>query len=151
MNRDEIYQALFDQVKGATLLDGEPAFVTTDRRFRLWGDIPKNARPALVIRQMTESYERQFGPSVPQKATLDCELWVYTACDPQSKDVIPAVQMNDILDAVDRALAGDAVTGQQMLGGIVQHCWIEGTTVQDPGELDGDGVAKIPIKILVPL
>jgi hypothetical protein len=151
MNREKIYQALFDQVKDVTLPDGAPAFVKTGRRFRIWGDVPRNERPALFLRQRTDEYARPAGPSVPQKVTLDCELWIYTFSDPQNAAVVPAIQMNDLLDLIDTALAPSPLIGVQQLGGIVQHCWIEGPIVQDNGDLDGDGVATIPIKILVPL
>lgn len=41
-----------------------------------------------------------------------------------------------------------SVTRKQTLGGLVPHCWIDGKVMKDPGDLDGDGIAVIPLKIL---
>lgn len=133
------------------LSDGTPAFVTTSRKFQVWGDVPKGDRPALRLRQRNQNYMRnpQF-EAAPAKATLDAELWIYTSSNASDQTDIPAIQMNDILDAIDRALVGHPVTGVETLNGIVAHCWIEGDIIEDPGDLDGDGVVTVPIKILVP-
>jgi hypothetical protein len=40
------------------------------------------------------------------------------------------------------------VTGRQTLGGLVSHCWIDGKIMKDSGDIDGDGIAVIPVKIL---
>jgi hypothetical protein len=53
---------------------------------------------------------------------------------------------------VDAALKpGPAAGGRQTLGGLVSHCYIDGKIMKDPGDIDGDGVAVIPVKILATL
>jgi hypothetical protein len=32
--------------------------------------------------------------------------------------------------------------------GLVSHVWIDGKIMKDPGDIDGDGIAVIPVKIL---
>ena len=38
--------------------------------------------------------------------------------------------------------------GRQTLGGLVSNCYIGGKIMKDPGDLDGDAIAVIPVKIL---
>jgi hypothetical protein len=59
------------------------------------------------------------------------------------------VQSAGALDVIDAALAPNPVTRKQTLGGLVSHVWIDGKVMKGPGDLDGDGVAVIPVKILV--
>jgi hypothetical protein len=68
-------------------------------------------------------------------------------------DLAPGVALNNLIDAVKAAL--DPVPGMAQtlgLGGTttVQHCWIEGRIDMHPGDLDGQAIAVIPIKILAP-
>lgn len=152
MNRETIFSALYAQLQTATKADGRtPAFVTVSRRFRMWTDVPQDQRPALFIQQKKNSYSRAAqGESAPQKVTLNAILWIYTYHNVGDQAVVPATDMNNLLDAIDRALQGSAMTGLQTLGGLVSHCWIEDDVDFDAGDIDGDGVATIPVKILVP-
>ena len=54
------------------------------------------------------------------------------------------------LDALEEALAPPPGFDRQTLGGLVHYCRIEGRVVKDPGDLDGQGLALVPIKILAP-
>jgi hypothetical protein len=56
-----------------------------------------------------------------------------------------------LLLAVDQALEPDNFAlGTFTLGGLVTHCWLEGTTIVDPGIFSNQGKAMVPIHILVP-
>jgi hypothetical protein len=44
-----------------------------------------------------------------------------------------------------------ATLGRQTPGGLVSNCYIDGKIMKDPGDLDGDGIAVIPVKILAPV
>ncbi len=142
MNREAIYTALFNLVVASA------SFVTASRRLKLWTDVNASQKPAIFIAQRGESYH-QGSEATPQKVTLKADIFIYTNAG-KDPNVVPATQINSLVDAVDAALAGSPVTGQQTLGGLVSHCWIEGDIVIDPGDMDGDGVAMIPIRILIP-
>ena len=141
-SREAVYQALFDLVKNAA------PFKLTSRRLKLWTDVNSGQKPALFVAQRPQQYA-QGSTATPQKVTLEAEIYIYTnaGTDP---NVVPATEINNLVDAVDAALAGSVITGNQTLGGIVQHCWIEGKVFIDPGDIDGDGLAIIPVKILIP-
>lgn len=143
MNREAIYQALFNLVAASA------SFKTASRRLKLWSDVPPSDRPAVFVAQRPGNYN-QGDESQPGTITLEAEIFVYTdgGKDPNA---IPASEMNQLLDAIDTALKGSPVTGLQTLGGLVSHCWIEGKQFVDSGDIDGDGVAVIPVKIFLPL
>ncbi len=141
-SREAIYTALFNRLSAAA------AFKTKSRRVKLWSDVNAADKPALFLAQRGESY-KQGNEATPQRVTLKADVIIYTNVG-KDPNVIPSTSLNDLVDAVDAALAGDVVTGRQTLGGLVSHCWIEGDILLEPGDLDGDGLAVIPVRILIP-
>ena len=68
-------------------------------------------------------------------------------------DIAPAVILNNALDALDDVLkptGRDALFNRQTLGGLVSHCFVDGTVMKDAGDFDQQGVAVVPLKILLP-
>ena len=59
-----------------------------------------------------------------------------------------------LIEAVESALdpPDSSILGTVTLGGLVTHCWIEGTGVIVPGDIDpnGQGMATLPVSILIP-
>ena len=142
MNREAIITALFTRVSAAA------EFVTSSRRLKLWSSLSAGEKPAVFLVERSDAYVRG-SEAVPEMVTMHAELFIYTDAG-QDQSVIPSTILNNLIDAVDDALKADALTGKQTLGGLVSHCWIEGRVMKDAGDLDGQGVAVIPIKILVP-
>ena len=143
MNSEVIYQALFDRLSG---IDG---FVTMSRRLRLWNDVAPTERPALFVTQGNQTEAPVKG--LDAKVELEAEVYVYIhELDPS---IPPSVQLNQMIDHVRAKLAPDHpdMCEYQTLGGLVEHCWIEGTIeVFEAVEnmLDDQGIAIIPIRIL---
>lgn len=142
MNREAIYSALF------ALASSSASFVTRSRRLRLWSSVPPGDKPALFLSERGE-HVAHASEAVPETVTLHAEFYIYTDAA-QDQTATPASTLNALLDALDTALRPDALTGKQTLGGLVSHCWIEGRILKDPGDLDGSGIAVVPVKILVP-
>lgn len=142
--REAIMEAVYE------LVIGVHDFRTTSRRLKLWTDVPANERPALFQAEHAETYSRQS--ETLGKRGVDVTLFIYT--DAHDAKTIGATELNTILDELDAALAptgADLVfAGRQTLGGLVSHCFIDGEVFKDPGDLDGDGLLIVPIKILVP-
>lgn len=140
--REQIMQALF------ALVSGSASFITASRRLKLWTDVPESEKPAIFQYERDDEYkgaDRHLPPTV----TMNVDLYVYTAPGMDS-GVTPISILNPLLDAIDAALKpGPAANGRQTLGGLVSHCYIDGKVMKDPGDIDGDGIAVIPIKILV--
>jgi len=142
MNREAIISALFALVSGAA------NFATASRRLKLWGSVPPSEKPALFLVERGDTYARA-SEAVPEAVTMQVEIYIYIEAG-KDESIVPASVLNPLLDAIDTALAPNRLTGLQTLGGLVSHCWIEGKLMKDAGDLDGDGVAVIPVKVLVP-
>lgn len=140
MNREAIYSAL------ATLLQSIDGVETFSRILAHWDDVSANQQPAMFMTVVSQRAEQVTG--FPTKYTLDAKLWIYTHRD--SSDVVPAAAINNLLDALDAALKPSASPSyKQTLGGLVEHCWIDGEIVTDEGTLGVQSVAIVPIRMLV--
>jgi hypothetical protein len=142
MNRESIITALFNLVSNAA------PFVTASRRLQLWSGMASTDKPAIFLCERSENYTRA-SEAVPEAVTINVDIYIYTDAG-KDQSLVPITTLNNLIDAVDTALAPNYLTGLQTLGGLVSHCWIEGKIMKDAGDLDGDGIAIIPIKILVP-
>ena len=89
-------------------------------------------------------------PATPRR-TLEAKLFLYfDARDPATPG---ASAINAALDAIDAALApqgADRAAGRQTLGGAVHDCKIIGVPVRDTGDLDGDGLAVVSVRLVAP-
>ena len=143
MNSETIYQALFNRLSG---IEG---FVTTSRRLKHWNNVAPDARPALFITQGNQTEVPVKG--LDAKVELEAEVYIYIHEDDSA--IPPSVQLNQMIDRVRTKLAPDHpdMCEYQTLGGLVEHCWIEGTIEvfeAVEGMLDDQGIAIIPIRIL---
>jgi hypothetical protein len=142
MNREAIICTLFN------LVSTSASFSTTSRRLKLWSDVAPTDKPALFLYERGDVYVRA-SEAVPESVTINVDLYIYIDAG-KDQSAVPAATLNNLIDAIDSALVPNYLTGLQTLGGLVSHCWIDGKVMKDAGDLDGDGVAVIPIKILVP-
>lgn len=137
--REQIMTALLAKLKATNV------FLTVERRVRPWSDVSE--QPALFARNVGDHYEPRS--PLPAKRTMSVELWIYAKSGRESGGS-PGAVLNNCLDAIDTALKPDVMTNRQTLGGLVEHCRIEGEGVFDPGDLDSQAKAVVPLKILIP-
>jgi hypothetical protein len=120
------------------------------RRLKLWSDIPATCRPACFLFEGSQETYSWSETAVP-KRTIEVRLFVYlNAKDP---GIVGATLVNEVLDAFDTAFTlagGDVVLGRNTLGGAVYNCRIDGKVLKDPGDLDGDALLILPIKLVLP-
>lgn len=148
--REQIFLALWGLV--TTIQVGSPPAVpwkTKSRKLRLWTDVPSELRPAIFMAERVQQYYGAERP-VPPKRTYNVSLFIYTNAKNATDTNPGSAILNPLLDAIDAALAPNVMTGRNDLGGLVNHCYIDGDVFVDPGDIDGDGLAIIPIKIVVP-
>lgn len=124
-------------------------FLTTGRRLKPWNDV--QAQPALFTRDGDE--DLNYEAIILQQQTILVDVWIYSNAG-QDPDAVPVIALNNILDAVQAALAPDAMdtptTGRFTLGNLVHWCRISGRVMKSPGDLDGQAIAVVPIEIIVP-
>lgn len=137
MNREAIYQALYAKLAAV------PGLKTKGRKLKHWTDVPASQQPALFQAQKNELAQRQQGLGTVWTLTVDVYLYTHTA-----GIALPSAQLNGIVDAIEAALQPDnPVRNTNTLGGLVQHCRIEGAIETDEGTLGDQAVCIIPIVI----
>ncbi len=131
---------------------GEPErrFVVISRRVVLFGETP--AQPSCYQAEHGDQVAQVTG--MPYKSILEAKWIVYqnVAQDPTA---LGAVENNLIIQGCYEALKPRPddpgfLDRRNTLGGLVHHCFIGGQLFKDPGDLDGQGMMVIPIKLLVP-
>lgn len=145
--REEIAEAVVSLLQGAYQWQ-QPV----SRRFVLWNKVDPALRPAAFLVESGERYNPQS--ETFRRRELTFKLYIYISAQPiDDTTSTGGMQFNEILDAIDAALApsgSDRLKGRNTLGNLVSHCFINGQVLLDPGDLDGDGVAVVPISVLVP-
>jgi hypothetical protein len=127
----------------------EHKFKAISRRVKLFSDA--SIQPACY--QAEHGTTEEQITSMPYKTTLEASWIIYqnVARDPNA---IPAIENNLIIGGCRRALAPTPVDigypQRNTLGQLVHHCFISGKIFKDPGDIDGQGMIVIPLKLLVP-
>lgn len=143
-NFEAIYAGLF------TLLQTAAGFKIYDRLLRHWADVESGEQPALFMPHGNEVSHRT--PGLPAVWTIDLTIWLYAQASDQRSPT--SLILNPLIGAVRGLIVPESFgVGRQMqrqtLGGLVGDVWIEGKINTDEGFLGQQGVAQIPIHILV--
>lgn len=142
-DREAIFAALFSLWSTGYAWKNTPA-----RRVRLWTDVPTEQRPAAF---QFEGHDEvwDWSNSANPKATFEASIFIYTSApDP----VVGATELNQVLNAVTTSLlptGRDLTAGRQTLGGLVHTARIQGSVMRVPGDIDGDGMAIVPVRMIV--
>lgn len=142
MIRETYYSALFSLL--STLKPS--VFTTVSRKLVL----PQNMNAADFDALYMVVHNQPIVPvmGAPSKHTLEAQLFLHIANPDSNGSADPL--LNARLDAVENALKPLPGMPAQTLGGLVQHCWIEGTIEVFSGANAQFAAAIVPVKILVP-
>ncbi|MDR3407074.1 MAG: hypothetical protein P4L68_01085 [Methylovirgula sp.] len=142
-SRDSAIVALVRLVASAYAWKSGPV-----RKLKLWSDVPAAARPAcFVFEGGLESYAWSEG-AVP-KRVIEPKLFIYLSA---RGDTPGASLLNGVMDALDQAFAlsgADLGLGRNTLSGAAYSCRIDGKVLKDPGDLDGDALLVVPVRIVL--
>lgn len=144
MNRGALADALLRRLQDLDV------FKSSSRRLKMWVDVPAADRPAVFLIDREDVY-LGASPALRQRDLL-FEVWVYI--DTKDPGVIGADVLDGIMDKIDAALApagADLAQGLQTLSGLAAWCIIDGNVLKDPGDLDGDGILVVPLRVRVPV
>jgi hypothetical protein len=143
-SRDAAIGALVSLVASAYPWKSGPS-----RKLKLWSDVPPAARPAcFVFEGGLESYAWSEGAVA--KRVLEPKLFIYLSA---KGDTIGATLLDGVMDALDQAFAlngADLGLGRNTLSGTVYSSRIDGKILKDPGDLDGDALLVVPVRIVLP-
>jgi hypothetical protein len=137
-----------------TQLNSGNVFTLTGRRDRNPEEAASPNKPGLFLLKPREHY-RYDGDDrgVPPVRTLSFLAVIYTDVG-QVATAVPADVIDDLLDAIDTALASGVPDqlgngGRQTLGGLVYDCRIEDAVDFAPGDQFGKGTTTVPIVVLL--
>jgi hypothetical protein len=123
---------------------------TSSRRLRHYTNVDPHQMPALFQTQKPETQERKEAMGLPAKRTMHFEFYLYTA-DPQEDSVVPIQQLNNMVDAIEAALAPNQLTGKQTLGDLVTDARIDGSVeFFENVTTDGKSIAIVPVAVIMP-
>ena len=138
-----------------TQLTSGGQFTTYGRRNAAPEQAASPGKPGLFLIKPRESYkyanEEQHG--VPPVRDMEFLAAMYTDVGADAT-AVPADVIDDLLDAIDTALAPPVLDqlqngGRQTLGGLVYDCRIEGDVELAPGDEQGKGQVAIPIRVIL--
>ena len=141
--REQVALALF------TLLTSSSAYQTTGRRFITDDQLAACQKPALFMYEHKETHvkAKQITPAV---RTLEVDVYIFIATG-QDPNYTPITDLNNLIDAIDPTTGGvlsPFPNTQQTLSGLVTNVYIDGEILKTPGDINGLGVAVIPIKVI---
>lgn len=141
-SREIVFRALFDKFLALSPIP----FVTVSRKVKMWNDVPAELQPALF---MTDHTEKQMNVprGLPNKATWDVMLFIYAKIDEHE---IGSTVLNNLLDSIDAALRPEVSLNVLTLDGLVYSVYTNGEIRKDPGDLDGQAIALMPVSIRPP-
>jgi hypothetical protein len=125
----------------------------TGRRLTNPEGVASPGKPALFLIKATEDYRREDRGTPPTRE-LKFIAVIYTDVG-NDVTAVPADVIDDLLDAIDTALAPSPVAmmtndqGRQTLGGLVYDCRIEGELQLGPGDEQGKGTTEVPITVVL--
>ncbi len=127
-------------------------FKTVTRRVALFNEVPSEQQP--WCGQAEHSSQEAQVTGMPYKTTLECN-WIVYQCVAKAPKAIGAIENNQILWGIRNVMAPKPTDigypdRRNTLGGLVYHCFISGRIFKDPGDIDGQGMMVVPIKLLVP-
>ena len=128
-------------------------FFKKGRRDRAPEQAASPGKPGLYLVKPREHYtwSEDASRGVPPTRELYFLAVIYTDVG-KDAEAVPADIIDDLLDALDQALAPsytDQISngGRQTLGGLVYDCRIDGDIESGPGDNQGKGETAVPITV----
>lgn len=154
--RTQVKDALLALVAGATFpsaVNGHTTWVEApSRRLKMFDRIDPSVQPALFIVQHREGYNNR-GAGLPPRRWLEIGLWAF------AKTGDEGIVGDEFLDSMEEGLEDvllppdDFMRNEQTLGGLVYWVKIDktdGLFIRDPGDIDGQALLVLPVRILMP-
>lgn len=153
MNEEAIFAALAARMDLVTWTRADASvheFQVKSRRVKMFSDAA--VQPACYQAEPADTENQITG--MPYKTVLEA-FWIIYHDVSRDMNAIGTTENNLIIQACRVALAPlPADVGFQdkrnTLGSLVHHCFIQGRIFKEPGDLDGQAMLTVPIKLLVP-
>jgi hypothetical protein len=147
--REPIYVALSNLVFNDPRI--RAAFVSTGRFLIHHEQLPAGAAscPAIYLVEHPGEEHYRTGKGISDKRTLKCAFVMYFWS--ANRDPLPATLCNNGLDVLDDLLNNPGnPQNTQTLGGLVEHVYLEGSTVVAEGLLQEFSIVVANVTIMIP-
>ena len=144
MIRENIYAALFALASTAT------GFNYKSRIYKTWDDISPVDQPSLLQLQRSEKSIPSTNLGTTWELRVDLVIYAHTKGDTTTP---ASTVLNPIIDAVVNKIQPNQnhyAVIEETLGGLVHRCRVDGSIEIFEGNQGGQGVAVIPIVMVVP-
>lgn len=147
--RSEVFNALFNLIKTVAPPAGT-SWGTQSQSLVIWDEVSAASQPALFLHRGPQTAEqtRAFGVT---KWHWKATIWIYYRVDglKNSTTMYPDQLTDQFIDNFEQTFQTDPLVGPLTLGGLVYHCWIDGSIFTENGINDGQAIILIPISILI--
>lgn len=149
--RNVIYTALFNYLKRIPAPAGLQ-WKTFSQAIKHWDDVVAADQPALFLERQLEDWTQAKVMGVT-KFELKPNVWIYFRADGlKTQNTYPDMYIDPLKDAFEQLFQTNPATGGRLtLGGVCQHCFVNGTLASDPGLQDatGQAVVRVPLTIWI--
>lgn len=146
--RNQVWEAAFAFLKTAPSPTSQQ-WKTFSQMLKMYDEVSAGEQPAMYLHRGPETAEQKHAFGVI-KWTWKATVWVYYRVDGyKTENFYPDKLTDQFKDSIEQLFQTDPLNGRLTLGGLVHHCWIDGTIYTDPGVSDNQAVIIVPISILV--
>lgn len=155
INRQAIKNALLAlsaSITFTTAINGLSTWASPpSRRLKLWASVDPSRQPACFLVQHRETYTTH-GAGQLTRRYLDLGFWCYA---PTGDESIVGDDLLDLMESgFETVLKPDNPQRNELtLNGLVSWCRItreDSMFIRDPGDIDGQALLVLPVRILVP-
>jgi len=146
--RNQVFTGLFNLLKTIPAPTGAPWQVFSQSLVS-FDDIP--AQPALYLHRGIQIAEQNKAYGVTR---WQWRVWLFIyyrveGFTPATDTSYPDQLTDQFLDNLEQLFQVEPNAGTFTLGGLVHHCWIDGSIFTENGLIDGQAFIIVPLSILV--
>lgn len=146
--RQQVFTSLFNLIKQLPPPPGQK-WASFSQNLVSWDDVPPENQPAVFLHRLTQTAKQTHAFGVTGWHWT-ATIWIYFRSDSyRTQNTYPDQVTDPVLDSVEQLFQTEPGDVRLTLGGLVHHCWIDGTIYSDPGLVDNQAVIVIPISILL--
>jgi hypothetical protein len=134
-----------------SVLEAAYPWAFADQRAMVPDDVMSFAQPAMFLTKIKEGVTQSNGNMAMTSHTLHYAVIIFVRASGTVDLPTATTEMliDDILDAIDNALAAPRIGEAQTLGGLVSNAWLEGEVLIDPPALFEQAAIFLPISVKV--
>lgn len=145
--RADVFNALFTFIQQIAPPVGQKWQMFT-QWVRMWDEVDPTNQPCIILHRGPQQAEQKHAFGVTRWAWKASLLIYYRVDGYKTSNTYPDQVTDPLLDSIEQCFQVEP-PNRLTLGGLVHHCWIDGTIYHDPGLADNQAVILVPLTILL--